>query len=241
MTIQSGRPTPNTSLNIWPLPAGLRARLMREHGWTEAFAAQAETEYRRFVYLATLGRSVTPSPAVDEVWHTHLMFTRNYWGGFQALLPAPLHHEPGTDTPGDAARLREQYLETLSLYERTFGEEAPADCWPRPALTEAQAQRPTPAAGLWGWVGAALLGFGGILLTGTPLFLLLTALVFGLLAVLLGRQKGHVTPTATAGAGGLFFFMGADSAGTDTGSGGSDSGGSDGGSCGSSCGGGCGS
>jgi hypothetical protein len=56
-------------------------RLIRETGWSGAYAAQAINEYRRFLYLAVrAGHAVTPSQQVDEVWHLHLMYTRHYWG-----------------------------------------------------------------------------------------------------------------------------------------------------------------
>ncbi|MBZ9715817.1 glycine-rich domain-containing protein [Deinococcus multiflagellatus] len=88
-------PIPIPKLNAWPLPAGLHARLTCAHGWTPAFLAGVEREYRRFVYLATLGQAVTPSQTVDEVWHAHILFTRNY-AALRLVLPAHFHHEPGT-------------------------------------------------------------------------------------------------------------------------------------------------
>ncbi|MEZ6192343.1 MAG: hypothetical protein R3C45_13785 [Phycisphaerales bacterium] len=40
-------------------------------------------EYRRFCYLAiAAGHTVTPSDEVDQAWHLHLLYTRDYWEDF---------------------------------------------------------------------------------------------------------------------------------------------------------------
>lgn len=55
------------------------ARLARENGWTIGRAGRVVDEYRRFVLLAlTAGHAVTPSEDVDQAWHLHLAFTRDY-------------------------------------------------------------------------------------------------------------------------------------------------------------------
>ncbi len=44
-------------------------------------------EYRRFAFLAaTAGHPVTPSDAVDQAWHLHLTYSRDYWDRFCPLL-----------------------------------------------------------------------------------------------------------------------------------------------------------
>ena len=241
MTVHSAPHTPDPRLNAHPLPAGLRERLRLDHGWSERFAEGAEREYRRFVYLAAhSGESVTPSQAVDEVWHTHLVFTRDYWGGFQALLPGPLHHDPGTGQAGEDTHFRTQYLRTLELYARTFGEEAPALWWPRPGVPE-KAPRPT-AAGRRGSASTLLLTLVGgaiIALMGSKV-LALGVVVIGVL-VFFAHAAAQATPgeprknSADGGGsgscGGGLVGSGGDSCG--------DSGG--GSSCGGGCGGGCGS
>ena len=58
------------------------SRLAREQGWSHAFAARAIREYKRFLILAMeAGHPVTPSEAVDQVWHLHLVYTVSYWKG----------------------------------------------------------------------------------------------------------------------------------------------------------------
>jgi len=58
-------------------------RLARENGWSAAHAARVIEEYRRFCFLAvTAGHPVTPSDAVDQVWHLHLTYSRDYWERF---------------------------------------------------------------------------------------------------------------------------------------------------------------
>jgi hypothetical protein len=113
-------------------PAGepFLSRLMREHGWTEAFALRAIDEYKRFLYLAATGKpGLVPPKAVDQVWHLHLLYTRSYWDDLcRCILGRPLHHDP---SPGghDAAREgRAGYERTLSNYRLAFGE-PPSDIW----------------------------------------------------------------------------------------------------------------
>lgn len=109
-------------------------RLAHENGWSPAFAERAVAEYRRFVWLAMrAGHPVTPSPAVDEVWHLHLCYTHSYWdelcGG---VLGRPLHHGPTRGGAAEGAKFADWYARTLASYRQHFGE-PPADLWPAPA------------------------------------------------------------------------------------------------------------
>ena len=110
---------------------GFTRRLARDHGWPLPFACDAVREYGRFCFLAVASPNpVTPSEEVDEVWHLHLTYSRDYWDVWcGAVLQAPLHHDP---TPGGVAaqaRFRAQYAETLALYEGFFGP-PPEAFWP---------------------------------------------------------------------------------------------------------------
>jgi len=110
------------------------ARLARENGWRPAHAARVVDEYRRFLFLAMAsGHVVTPSDAVDQAWHLHLVYTRSYWDALcRDVLGRPLHHEPTRGGFAEAQRHAAQYRATLASYRRLFGEEPPADIWPPP-------------------------------------------------------------------------------------------------------------
>jgi len=111
------------------------ARLARENGWTRVFAARVIEEYRRFAFLAvTAGHPVTPSDAVDQAWHLHLAYTRDYWERFcPQVLGRPLHHGPTAGGRAEETRYFAQYADTLKRYADTFGADAPADIWPAAA------------------------------------------------------------------------------------------------------------
>jgi len=112
------------------VPAPFSVRLSKEQGWTQGFTLRAIQEYKRFAFLSTVSPSpVTPSKVVDEVWHLHLIYTRNYWEEFCGkALGKRLHHHPGTGREEDESRFQRQYAETLELYRSFFGPE-PEDCW----------------------------------------------------------------------------------------------------------------
>ncbi|MEM1379453.1 MAG: hypothetical protein AAGH41_02390 [Pseudomonadota bacterium] len=109
----------------------LTMRLCRENNWSAAFAIRVVAEYRKFCFLAvTQGREVTPSDEVDQAWHLHLLYTRHYWGPWTEALGTKLHHGPTKGGPAEGSRYRNNYAETLALYEDVFGYAPPSDLWP---------------------------------------------------------------------------------------------------------------
>jgi hypothetical protein len=104
-------------------PLNFTRRLARDHGWDLDYARAAVDAYRRFCFLAIVSPTpVTPSEVVDEVWHQHLTYSRDYWTVWCAeRLQAPLHHDPTPGGPEAQLTYRRQYAETLALHERVFG------------------------------------------------------------------------------------------------------------------------
>lgn len=134
---------PATSTDLWKrledhsvgpqdAPLSFAARLARENRWSEAQAARVILEYKRFCYLAcTAGHEVTPSDAVDQAWHLHLTYSRDYWEVFcPQVLGAPLHHGPTAGGQVERTRYYDQYAATLNSYEVAFDEPPPPDIWP---------------------------------------------------------------------------------------------------------------
>jgi uncharacterized protein (TIGR04222 family) len=117
-------------------------RLAKENGWAAAFADRAIEEYRRFAFLAVVaGHPVSPSDAVDQVWHLHLLYTRPYWQRFCSdALGHALHHEPTVGGAGERAKFEDWYEKTLASYQRFFGE-PPRDFWPDTLAKAAAGER----------------------------------------------------------------------------------------------------
>lgn len=113
-------------------PLSFTARLARENRWSMTRAERVVSEYKRFCYLAMIsGHEVTPSDAVDQAWHLHLAYTRDYWQVFcPMVLRGNLHHGPTQGGQAERGRFYSQYADTLAAYEATFGEAPPADIWP---------------------------------------------------------------------------------------------------------------
>ena len=110
---------------------GFTQRLARDHGWTHSFARGVVREYGRFCFLAVATPGpVTPSEEVDEVWHMHLTYSRDYWTVWcREVLGTDLHHDPTKGGPAEQRRFRAQYAQTLAVYERFFGPPPPL-FWP---------------------------------------------------------------------------------------------------------------
>lgn len=113
-------------------PLTFAARLARENRWSLPHAQSVIGEYKRFCFLAlTAGYEVTPSDAVDQAWHLHLTYSRDYWQSFcPYVLQSDLHHGPTQGGPVERQRFYHQYAATLAAYEAAFGAPPPSDIWP---------------------------------------------------------------------------------------------------------------
>jgi uncharacterized protein (TIGR04222 family) len=108
------------------------ARLARENGWSPQYAERVILEYKRFAFLAMAAdHPVTPSEQVDQAWHLHLTYTRNYWEKFCGeVLGRPLHHIPTRGGADEGRKHVDQYVKTLETYRAVVEKEPPADIWP---------------------------------------------------------------------------------------------------------------
>jgi len=107
-------------------------RLAQENGWSEHYTNRIVREYLKFLVLCNeAGHKVTPSDAVDQVWHLHLCYTESYWNDLcRGTLGFALHHGPTKGGAEERTKFTDWYDRTLDSYRRVFGEEPPIDIWP---------------------------------------------------------------------------------------------------------------
>lgn len=68
----------------------------RKQGWSDEDRALAERDYRQFLRLVKDHPDAKPVPSemVDDVWHSHILFTRQYAKDCQDVFGYFLHHRP---------------------------------------------------------------------------------------------------------------------------------------------------
>ena len=237
-------------------PLTFLQRLCRENRWTPHQGQSAIDEYKKFLYLATVSSDpVTPSDAVDQVWHLHLAYTHSYWEELPRILGRTLHHGPTHGGPDEDRKFELWYERTKSLYAAEFSAPPPTDLWPpsqerfRPSQRflrlDASRYWLIPAARVrrWApWLAAfALLVFALAQLSAHRA--LISILILGFVGVLLGstlQNKRHRAAASRSDSSGCAIFAdgshcdpGADCGGSGCGSGGCGGGGCGGGGCGS--------
>jgi hypothetical protein len=85
---------------------------------------EASFEFRRFLGLLIVGYGELPmvSAAVDEVWHTSLLYSRLYADLCEQTVGWFIHHDP-TDAPDAAAGTGADRLRAFQqAYTRVYGE-----------------------------------------------------------------------------------------------------------------------
>ena len=108
------------------------SRLERENGWSNTYALKAFKEYKKFMYLCSISdEQLTPSDQVDQVWHTHLVYTKSYWNEFcPKVLKQKIHHNPTTGGKDQRDLYKNNYQKTLSIYTEIYKLPPPKNVWP---------------------------------------------------------------------------------------------------------------
>lgn len=101
-------------------------RVMKENLWTESYTLRVIEEYKRFLWLAR-SMSVAPSYEIDQVWHTHILFSEDYTSVCKKLFGKYLHHRPESKSSPKKCDI-DPYILTLAAYELEFGN-YPKDIW----------------------------------------------------------------------------------------------------------------
>lgn len=102
---------------------GFTLRLATENKWTLNFTKGAILEYKKFMYLAAISsRMVSPSQAVDEVWHMHLLFSKSY-SKLCLYLGKTIEHIPSTHNHSEKQTFTNARNLTKELYELHFGKQ----------------------------------------------------------------------------------------------------------------------
>ncbi len=91
--------------------------------WIEGEAKHCEYLYKNFLLLSKMhaGESLVPTRQIDEFWHNHILYTKQYTQDCFMIFGHYFHHAPAAED--DGALLVDQFLKTKQYYREAFGEE----------------------------------------------------------------------------------------------------------------------
>ena len=83
--------------------------------------------YRQFLYLVSevdrlnLNIDLTPTKEIDEVWHAHILHTKQYYDDCQKALGYFVHHTPSFEE-NTTEKSKKAFTKTICLANSIFGE-----------------------------------------------------------------------------------------------------------------------
>ncbi len=111
-------------LNRVNLEVPLKKVLQLNPSWSPEHLKDAEVAYKHFLYVARLYRGefpIVPHLSVDQVWHQHILCTKNYVDFCAAFFGNYYHHDPGEGGP-PTERHKEGFVMTCNAIVHHFGE-----------------------------------------------------------------------------------------------------------------------
>src|SRR3990167_11446470 len=98
----------------------LAERLIHKGHWDIEEAFNAVERYKKFLILIYLHPTMNPSPAydMDEVWHAHILHTKEYMLDCKKIFKRYLHHQPilGNQSAEEKLRMQETNQAFAQLY-----------------------------------------------------------------------------------------------------------------------------
>ncbi len=115
----------------WDL-SNVKEFMVKRQGVDPTHVDEVEVEYRRYLgILAAFPEGRFPiSEAVDDMWHTHLLFTHDYEQMSKATRGTFIYHEPVKNEEERQSLIPVYLTETLGKYEELYDEIPPKQYWP---------------------------------------------------------------------------------------------------------------
>jgi hypothetical protein len=88
-------------------------------------AREAVRRYKNFLILLLRypDEILAPAPDIDEAWHNHILFTREYIRDCQAIFGEYLHHTPSRNSgPEEKLAMEDALVRSSDLYIQEFNE-----------------------------------------------------------------------------------------------------------------------
>ncbi|REF26092.1 uncharacterized protein DUF1399 [Xenorhabdus cabanillasii] len=98
--------------------------------WTEEGARDAVEQYKKFMFIVYKYENgdayIAPSIEVDEIWHHHILDTKNYKKDCENIFGYFVHHFsyfPSSKNEEDTFKsMNNHFMKTQELYFKEFGE-----------------------------------------------------------------------------------------------------------------------
>jgi hypothetical protein len=100
-------------------------RLIDRHEWAPEDAKEAVRRYKNFLILLYKYPHLTlaPAPDIDEAWHAHILFTKEYMRETTQIFGEYLHHTPALNSGSEEQKIMEDArLRAADLYVKEFNE-----------------------------------------------------------------------------------------------------------------------
>jgi len=90
--------------------------------WVQQDAEHCCQLYKNFLYLQKKHHPtpLVPTREIDEFWHNHILYTKQYTHDCQQIFGFYLHHVP--NSPSEGHSLINDFLHTKQFYLEEFGE-----------------------------------------------------------------------------------------------------------------------
>ena len=120
----------------------VKSRFKNEHSAPDSVVNELEKELKRFLILCSISSasSYGMRGPVDDLWHTFVIFTKQYFTFCEGVAGKYLHHTPYVEGKSKEQIVQEEndYNTFLADYQRFFNEEAPSHVWPQPVRVFAE-------------------------------------------------------------------------------------------------------
>ena len=112
---------------------GLIAKYCYEMNVSNQEAQTAFTELKKFLFICgTTDEKLTPSIALDDIWHQFILFTKSYMNFCNEYFGRMIHHLPDVEFNQETKKANNlSYAKTCEIAEMEFGK-LNADYWMNP-------------------------------------------------------------------------------------------------------------